>query len=138
MCTYFVLHSTCTIFARNYYTVMGKTLVNAGKWMIIILFIGDYISVTCFYHTHYFSWGTVTHSHPFWPSNSENPNHNHTSAQCQTINFLSFLLLTFSVASVVICETVIVKRIYVRVHSYNSLFQPLFSPLRAPPVFICK
>ena len=117
---------------------MRKTLINAGKWMIIILFIGYYISITSFYHTHYFWWGTVTHSHPYWPSEGDIPIHSHTATQCQTINILSLLLFTFSVASVLICKTVVIKRIFIREFNYKSLFQPIFSPLRAPPVFICK
>ena len=117
---------------------MKKSLIKTGKWMIIILFIGYYVSITSFYHTHYFWWGTVTHSHPYLPSDGDTQNHSHTPIQCQAISFLSFLLLTFSVASVVIFKAVVVKKIYVRVHSYKSLFQPIFSPLRAPPVFICK
>ena len=117
---------------------MRQTLIKACKWMIIILFIGYYVSITSFYHTHYFAWGTITHSHPYLPSENDTPNHSHTPIQCQAINFLSFLLLTFSIASVVIFKSVVVKKIYVKTHNYKSLFQPIFSPLRAPPVFICK
>ena len=117
---------------------MRQALVKAGKWLIIILFIGYYISITSFYHTHHFYWGTVIHSHPYLPSDNDTTNHSHTQAQCLAINFLSLLLLTLSVASVFICKTVVIKKIYFRTNSYKSLFQPLFSPLRAPPVFICK
>ena len=117
---------------------MREMLVKTGKWMIIILFLGYYISTTAFYHTHYFSWGTVTHSHPYLPFDSETPSHSHTPTQCQAISLLSFLLLIFSIASVVVCKTVVVKKIYIRGNIYKSRFQQIFSPLRAPPVFICK
>ena len=116
---------------------MRQKLINTGKWMMLILFLGYYISVTSFYHTHYFSWGTVTHSHPYFPSKSDTSNHSHTPVQCQTISVLSFLILTFTIAAGFICKTVIVTRIYTRVRSIKSLYQSVFSPLRAPPVFIC-
>ena len=117
---------------------MKHTLVNIGKWMLVILFLSYYISTTMFYHTHDFNWGTVTHSHPYLPSNSEAPSHTHTPVQCQTISFLSYLLLTLSFVAAFFCNIGIVKKIYIRIYSCKSLFQPVFSPLRAPPVFICK
>ena len=117
---------------------MKQALINAGRWMIVMLFLGYYISVTSFYHTHYFSWGTVTHSHPYLPSGSETSNHSHTPIQCQTINLLSYLLLTLTVAAAFLYKTATISKIYIRVYNYKSLFKPLFSPLRAPPVFICK
>jgi len=112
---------------------MKKLLVGMGKWMVIMLFLGYYISTTMFYHTHHFSWGTVTHSHPYLPTNSDVPNHNHTPVQCQAIEILSNLLLAFSVATVFIGKSVVLKKIYTRVYSCKSLFEPIFSPLRAPP-----
>ena len=106
--------------------------------MLVILFLSYYISTSMFYHTHYFYWGTVTHSHPYFPFDKNSANHTHTPFQCQTIGVLSNLLLVFFVAAAFVCKTVVVRKIYSRVHTYKSRFQPLFSPLRAPPVFICK
>ena len=117
---------------------MSRELAKTGRWMLVILFLSYYISTTMFYHTHHFYWGTVTHSHPYFPFDKNSTNHTHTPAQCLTINILSALLLTFFVASAIICRTDVVKKIIIRVHSYKSLFQVVFSPLRAPPVFICK
>ncbi|MEG2150700.1 MAG: hypothetical protein RRY36_05730 [Bacteroidaceae bacterium] len=49
-----------------------------------------YCESTLFVHTHNFSWGQVTHSHPYLP----NSPHSHTSAQYQTIESLTNLLFT--------------------------------------------
>lgn len=51
-----------------------------------------YCESTLFLHTHNFTWGTVTHSHPYMPTGP----HTHTSSECQTIQFLTNLLFTFS------------------------------------------
>jgi hypothetical protein len=103
--------------------------------MLVVLFLSYYVSSTMFYHTHHFFWGTVTHSHPYFPANKDADNHSHTPAQCQTISLLTNLLLIAIVAAVFFCATTIVQRIYFRVHTFKSLFRPVFSPLRAPPVF---
>ena len=117
---------------------MKRTLVKTGTWILVVLFLSYYVSATMFYHTHYFNWGTVTHSHPYFPFDKDSANHTHTPAQCQVISFLTNLLLIFSIISVFICKTVIVQKIYLRVRSFTSCFNIIFSPLRAPPLFICK
>jgi len=106
--------------------------------MLVVLFLSYYISATMFYHTHHFYWGTVTHSHPYLPSNDEAPNHTHTPVQCQTISVLSYLLLALTFAAAFYCDIGIIKKLYIRVYRCKSLFQPIYAPLRAPPVFICK
>ena len=113
---------------------MKRTLVKTGTWMLIMLFLSYYVSISTFYHTHHFNWGTVTHSHPYVPFGQGSANHTHTPIQCQTISVLSNLLLIFSVISVFIFKTGIVQKIYVRVYSFISCFKPIFSSLRAPPV----
>ena len=105
--------------------------------MLVMLFLSYYLSTTMFYHTHHFYWGTVTHSHPYLPFDKDTANHTHTPLQCQSISFLSNILLTVIVAAVVICKTIIVQKIYARVYSLKSRFQQIFSPLRAPPATIC-
>ena len=117
---------------------MRKHLIKLGKWTLLILFIGYYVSSTMFYHTHHFSWGTVTHSHPYVPSDCEVPSHTHTPSQCLAISFLTNLLLIASVFAVFICKTVIIQKIYIKIRRYKSIFKYVFSPLRAPPVFICQ
>ena len=118
---------------------MKQSLIKMAKGMLVVLFLSYYVSSTMFYHTHHFFWGSVTHSHPYFPaSDTDAANHSHTPAQCQAISLLTNLLLIFTVAAVFLCKTTIVQRIYTRVHTFKSCFQALFSPLRAPPVFICQ
>jgi len=117
---------------------MKRTLVNTGKWMLVILFLNYYISSTMFYHTHHFNWGTVTHSHPYLPFGKTTTNHTHTPFQCQTISVLSNIILTCLVVAAFIFKLTQIKRIYIPVYRYKSYCPLIFSPLRAPPVLICK
>jgi hypothetical protein len=117
---------------------MKPSLVKFGKWMLIVLFMGYYISITMFYHTHYFPWGTVTHSHPYMPTNSETSSHTHTQSQCLAISSLANLLLVVAVFAFFICKPDLVQKIYIRVRHYVSFFRYVFSPLRGPPIFICS
>ncbi|MDR2774822.1 MAG: hypothetical protein LBC19_08785 [Tannerella sp.] len=113
---------------------MRQTMVKTGKWMLVVLFLIYYLSSTSFYHTHYFSWGTVTHSHIFFPF-GDNPaaNHNHTPRQCVTIQLLSHILLTFLTVAVLFMVAQ-VCRIYIPVRRYISHIHLITLPLRAPPV----
>ncbi|MDR3268208.1 MAG: hypothetical protein LBT83_03985, partial [Tannerella sp.] len=60
---------------------MKRTLIKTGKWMLVVLFLSYYVSATSFYHTHYYSWGTVTHSHFYFPFGDNPVQHNHTQNQ---------------------------------------------------------
>jgi hypothetical protein len=112
---------------------MRQTIVKTGKWMLVVLFLGYYLSATSFYHTHYFSWGTVTHSHMFFPF-GDNPtaNHSHTPRQCVTIQLLSQIILTFLTVAVLF-KVAQVCRIYIFVRRYVSHIRLIALPLRAPP-----
>ncbi|MDR2765195.1 MAG: hypothetical protein LBB90_09235 [Tannerella sp.] len=111
---------------------MKQTWLNAGKWMLAALFMSYYVSATCFYHTHYFSWGSVTHSHFFYPFDDSPVQHSHTPSQCQTIYFLSHLVLVLAVAAV-FYGAVQVCRFYLPVCYGNAFRLLIASPLRAPP-----
>ena len=106
--------------------------------MLVILFLSYYISTVAFYHTHYFNWGTVTHSHPYFPFDKDSANHTHTPIECQTISLLSNLVLAVAVAAVFFSRPIIIQKIYVWVRSFVSHSQLRYFHLRAPPVFICK
>jgi hypothetical protein len=111
---------------------MKQKWLNAGKWMLAVLFTSYCISATCFYHTHYYSWGTVTHSHFFYPFGDTPVQHSHTPAQCQTIHFLSHPLLILVVAAVFrgltpVCRICLPVR---RIHAFRRF---ITLPLRAPP-----
>ena len=117
---------------------MKRTLVNTGKWMLVILFLSYYISTTMFYHSHHFYWGMVTHSHPYFPFDKNPANHTHTPLQCQEIDFLSNIVLTCFIIAAFVFKSTLIERIYIPVRRYKSYSRQIFSPLRAPPVFICK
>lgn len=106
---------------------MAKT----GKWMLVVLFLSYYLSATSFYHTHYFSWGTVTHSHMFFPF-GDNPTHNHTPRQCVTIQLLAHIILTILIVAVLF-KVAQVCRIYIPVRPCVSHIRLISLPLRAPP-----
>lgn len=54
------------------------------KWLLFVLFIGYYSSITLFLHTHHLSYGVITHSHPFSDSN-----HEHSAGAYQIIDEIS-------------------------------------------------
>lgn len=58
--------------------------------LMVALFATYYCETTLFVHTHNFYWGSVTHSHPYWPS----ANHGHDQSECQAISLLSMIVLT--------------------------------------------
>ncbi|MDR1814857.1 MAG: hypothetical protein LBR18_08445 [Tannerella sp.] len=112
--------------------MMKKYCKNFVKCLLLVLFMSYYLSATCFYHTHYFSWGTVTHSHIYFPSGDKQPHHNHTPAQCELIQILSTIMFTFTVAVAAVIS-VIVSKIYI-VKSINAVsINVVYSFLRAPP-----
>ncbi|MEG1607309.1 MAG: hypothetical protein RR931_01395 [Mucinivorans sp.] len=69
---------------------MKKKLLKILSYALIALFLSYYAESTLFTHSHTFSWGTVTHSHPYLP----NGGHSHTATECQTISLLNNILLT--------------------------------------------
>lgn len=52
----------------------------------IVLVLGYYAGITCFPHTHTYTWGTVTHSHPY------SSTHHHTTTALQFIAHMATLL----------------------------------------------
>lgn len=101
--------------------------------MLVILFLSYYLSATCFYHTHYYSWGTVTHSHFCFPfGDNPTPQHHHTQSQCQTIQLLSGIVLAFLVAAIILA-TGRNRRIYISVCRLKAQLHLVLSLLRAPP-----
>jgi hypothetical protein len=58
---------------------------------LLALFISYLVSITFFVHTHIINGQTITHSHPY-QGTPDNPGHEHSAAQIQTIAQLSQLL----------------------------------------------
>ena len=118
---------------------MKQQLINIGKVFLLVLFISNYISATAFRHTHYFSWGIVTHSHPFLPfSDKSTEGHTHTQSECVFISILSNIVLTGGVITVAlfIFNRLFIRKIHAWVDDYKSHAYLVFSPLRAPPVTV--
>jgi hypothetical protein len=118
---------------------MKQTWVKAGKWALVVLFASYYVSTTSFYHTHYFSWGTVTHSHLYFPFGENTPNHHtHTQNQCQLIACLSNIVLVCLTAAFLTFWTRPVRRIFTPVRCHKSCTRLISPPLRAPPAFLSR
>jgi len=115
---------------------MKRQLVNIGKFMLLALFISSYISATAFYHTHHFSWGTVTHSHPYLPSDDNPSGHTHTQNEYLVITLLSTIVLTIPVTAFFLFRATLIQRVYTWTRRYESFTHPVFYFLRGPPVAV--
>lgn len=96
---------------------------------LVALFLSYYAGVTLFSHTHTYSWGKVTHSHPYIPSG----HHSHTTAGLQMIDNLSQLHI---IASTTVALCAFMKLLTTLASSLHGLVvQRLisYSLLRAPP-----
>ena len=115
---------------------MKKKVLKIAKLLLVMLFVSYYCESSLFYHTHYFSWGVVTHSHPYLPAGSGTPGHNHTPVQCDTIAQLSMLLFVagISLVSFFVPGVEVRFRPPVR-HGRESSSVPL-PQLRAPPALV--
>ena len=115
---------------------MKKKVLKIAKLLLVVLFVSYYCESSLFYHTHYFSWGVVTHLHPYLPAGSGTPGHNHTPVQCDTIAQLSMLLFVagISLVSFFVPGVEVRFRPPVR-HGRESSSVPL-PQLRAPPALV--
>ncbi|MDR2473497.1 MAG: hypothetical protein LBD53_08075 [Tannerella sp.] len=113
--------------------MLKKICTNTARWLMITLFLCYYISTTSFPHTHHFAWGTVSHSHLYFPFGDSPINHTHTQTQCNIIALMSKFVATAAVAAIVMAVAMTVRIIYTAVYSYISHRACIFLPLRAPP-----
>ena len=91
-----------------------------------------YISTTCFYHTHYFSWGQITHSHPYLPIKGQ-VKHTHTQEACQTIEHLSDILIVLIAATILLFKAKLIRSVSTPVCRIISYFKHTGTLLRGPP-----
>lgn len=76
--------------------------------LLLLLFVGYYVSSTLFLHTHQTTNGVITHSHPY----STTTEHTHTAAEIQLIEHLSSIIfVVFCVVSIggllpILCHSV--------------------------------
>ncbi|MEG1463788.1 MAG: hypothetical protein RSC11_02650 [Mucinivorans sp.] len=112
---------------------MRKRAFNILKYLLVALFVSYYAESTLFFHTHTFSWGTVTHSHPYMPSAA----HSHTTTECQTIQLLTNLVFTSTGTIFVAVTFRVITLLYrPRLHSWARYLLENTS-LRGPPLSIC-
>jgi hypothetical protein len=110
---------------------MGK-IRKITSLIFLLLYIGYYVSVNFFFHSHEYAWGTVTHSHPF-PSSTNT----HTTETLQLIDNLTNTLVAgiaviFFLAVFSKLKTIVYS--FYKRFSINSLIG--CNLLRAPPVYI--
>lgn len=110
---------------------MVKRVKDIFGWLLIALFVSYYSGATLFPHTHSYTWGTVTHSHPYLPS----AHHTHSSTALQAIHIITSFVFALSAVSLVValyateftlgstCKT-----------EADNLFKIHYN-LRAPPIF---
>lgn len=105
--------------------------------VLSILYVCFWASTHLFYHAHYLPNGVITHSHPYFPSDTGEPDHSHTAAQFQFLDLLetslfvgSELLSVFGVVTY-LCAVLLLVTYYKPTSSCHTL-----SSLRAPPTLI--
>ena len=115
---------------------MGLWRKGVIKQLLLILFLGYYVSVTFFPHVHIENGVAVVHSHPYNPFSKENPTKQQHSKSEYTLiahldHFLTFISLSF-LASITIKEfcTVLLFINESIFHAHAFLFS---NGLRAPP-----
>ena len=103
-----------------------------------ILYVCFWASTHLFYHAHYLPNGVITHSHPYFPSDNNQPYHSHTAAQFQFLDILETVLFVgselFFIFAVVayLCAVLLLVTESRSISSYYA-----FSSLRAPPSSAC-
>jgi hypothetical protein len=102
------------------------------RFVPLLLFVGYYISVTFFNHTHYIDNVEVVHSHPF----SSSENHQHSASAFQFINTVSHFVSTalwiglfLSFGASLLALFLLLRTVQRRLSQFNY-----FSFLRPPPV----
>lgn len=119
---------------------MKRRIKKIMGYLLLILFLGYYGSITLFTHTHIVNGVIIVHSHPFSSGNQKNPiSHQHTANSFTLIQFLShffatalFLLFSIEVYKEVLKKCVLQKN----GENYSNLSFLCSNGLRAPPLNI--
>ncbi len=88
------------------------------------------LSSICFVHTHNYSWGKVTHSHPYSDSH-----HTHSQSACQLIDYLDGAVAEKAADSVDIAVDFVVSVGFFDAGIRTIDSSAIVCSLRAPPVF---
>jgi len=110
--------------------MMVRTKKKILSVVLVGLYLSFYASTHFFYHTHQYTWGTVTHSHPYTQGT-----HTHSAHALQLINNLTNMLFTggvSAVCSMVLWVSTILFSSTETGHAPSLLIGS--NQLRAPPV----
>ena len=107
---------------------------------LLLLFLGYYVSISSFTHTHIVNGVAIVHSHPYNPFSKDKPvNHQHSANGFVFIHFLSHFLTTvlFLAFSFGIVKAVLRKYILQKNNeNFANRICMCSNGLRAPPLNI--
>ncbi len=116
---------------------MGLRRTGIMKQLLLMLFLGYYVSVTFFPHAHIIDGITIVHSHlynPFSKQNSADQQHSKSEILLgsQLAHFLTIIsFIAFACIAVYEYSTIILSKNQKLVHLQSFIFS---NGLRAPPV----
>ncbi len=110
------------------------------RCFLLILFLGYYVSILSFTHTHILNGVAIVHSHPYNPFSKDKPvNHQHSSNGFVLIHFLShflttdlFLAFSFGIVKAILRKYILIKND----ENFSKLVFLCSNGLRAPPLNI--
>lgn len=115
--------------------VLGKKIIS---YFLILLFLGYYINVSLFQHTHIVNGVTVVHSHifDFTTDTSDGHNHKHNESELRLIQLLSnFAVVLLLFTCCIRVFSVFQKELKnFRIDIIFNKFRLLYFSLRAPPI----
>ena len=106
-----------------------------------MLFLGYYLNITLFYHSHIINGIEVTHSHFYWKHSESQNNpikHSHTKDQLFTIQIISHVLLT-TIAGCLFLEAIQIafRKLVIYIKEYlRETYTSYGYSLRGPPSYI--
>lgn len=74
---------------------LKKQVKKLPGYILLVLFLGYYGSITLFYHSHIVFGDTIVHSHPYKTNGQGLPSHSHSEKGYITIQLLSVIAVSF-------------------------------------------
>ena len=107
-----------------------RLVKNTFNLLVIAFFLAYYGGASFFPHTHYYTWGKVTHSHPYLPS----AHHTHSAASVHAIEHLTALFFLVFYAGIIPGAVFVGYARYFARTSSPGIIPVRINGLRAPPV----
>ena len=98
------------------------------SFFFVALFISHYVSTNFFIHTHTFTWGTVTHSHPY-----SSDAHSHNAKSLQLIDSFTKNLFIGSITILYSAFLSVFDEYFFFLHRTHALTLVSCNSLRGPP-----